>query len=166
MAIRDLVPWRRSTTTLPVREIHPLSLLHEDVDRLFGDFFGDSGLWPTWPTQRQEGAFVPRVDIEETDKEIRVIADLPGLDEKDVHVDLTDDGLTIRGEKKSEHEGKREGYYHAERSYGSFERSIPLPGTVDADKVAAQFKNGVLTITLPRPPEATPTRKRIEIKKG
>ncbi len=164
MAIRDLIPWRRREEMLPARWESPFAALHREMDRLFEDFFGEREFWPLWP--RRGAGFVPSVDVQETDKEFRVVADLPGLDEKDVQVDLTDDGLSIRGEKKSDREEKREGYYRAERSYGSFERFIPLPGPVQGDKASAEFKNGVLTVTLPKPPEAQAKRKRIEVKRG
>ncbi|MBM4041393.1 MAG: Hsp20/alpha crystallin family protein [Planctomycetes bacterium] len=166
MAIRDLVPWRRRESALPAREEGLLAPLHREMDRLFDDFFGGRGFWPSLWEGFRPGAFVPSVDVQETDKEVRVLADLPGLDEKDVQVELTEDGLSIRGEKKSEREEKRKGYHRTERSYGSFERFIPLPGPVEGDKAKAEFKNGVLTVTLPKPPEAQASRKRIEIKRG
>ena len=95
---------------------------------------------------------------------MKVTAELPGVDEKDVEVTLTDDLLTIKGEKKREQEKKEEAYHAVERSYGSFARSLRLPFAVDQSKVDAKFKKGVLTITMPKPPEAQKSAKKIEIK--
>jgi HSP20 family protein len=140
--------------------------LTRELDRMFEDFFGGRSFWPFSLEPSRSSAFVPSVDVQESDKEIRVLADLPGLDEKDVQVDLTDEGLSIRGEKKSEHKESDGGYSRWERSYGSFERFIPLPGSVEGNKVVAEFKNGVLTVTLPKPPEAQSSHRRIEVKRG
>ncbi len=166
MAIRNLIPWARRESSVPARGGLPLTTLRGEMERLLEDFFGDGDLWPRLGEGRRAGAFVPSVDVKETDKDIRVVADLPGMDEKDIQVDLTDGGLSIRGEKKSDHEESREGYYRAERSYGSFERFIPLPVAVEGGKVTAEFKNGVLTVTLPKPPEAQAKHARIEVKRG
>jgi len=167
MAIRDLIPWTRRETALPARGSFGFPSLREEVDRWFGDFFGDRDFWPLWPSDGGFAeTFTPKVDVTETDKEVRVMADLPGMEEKDIQVDLTDDGLTIRGERKSEHEEKRGGFYRSERSYGSFERFITLPGPVEKDKAEALFKNGVLTVTVPKSPEALRSHRRIEVKKG
>lgn len=165
MGIRDLVPWRRRGPALPAREEAPLLSAWRDFDRVLEDFFGGRGLWPLSPEVGRR-TFVPSVDVRETDKEIVVSADLPGLDEKDIRVELIGDGLTISGEKKSEHEESGRGFYRAERSYGSFERFIPLPVGVEAEKATAEFKNGVLTVTLPKPPEAQASRKQIAVKRG
>ena len=110
------------------------------------------------------GAFSPSVDVRETDKEIVVSAEIPGMEEKDIQVELAADGLTIRGEKRTETEDKKEGYVRKETSYGSFHRFIPLPAEVQAAKASAELKKGVLTVTLPKTPEAKAKRKKIEIK--
>jgi HSP20 family protein len=102
--------------------------------------------------------------VSETDKEIKVSAELPGMDEKDIDVSLTRDSLTIKGEKKQETEDKGEDYYRMERSYGSFTRSIPLPIEVDTDKVQATFKKGVLEITLPKTARAIQETRKIPVK--
>jgi HSP20 family protein len=102
--------------------------------------------------------------VSETDKEIKVSAELPGMDDKDIDVSLTRDALTIKGEKKEEKEDKGKDYYKMERSYGSFTRSIPLPVEVDTDKVQATFKKGVLEITLPKTAKAIQETKKIPIK--
>ena len=147
MAIRDLIPWKRER--LPVRrEEQDLFLsFRQEMDRMFDEFFEGRALAP-W-SQAWSG-FAPRVDVVETDEEIKVTAELPGLDAKDVDVTVSHNTLTLKGEKKQEHEETGEGYYRSERSYGSFERSISLPSTVEADKADATFDKGVLTVTFPK----------------
>ena len=104
------------------------------------------------------------MDVAEDGKEITLTAELPGLDEKDVEILLSNNVLTIKGEKKSEQEKKEKDYYRVERSYGSFSRTIPLPEGIDADKVNASFKKGVLTVTVPKLPEAQKEVKKIAVK--
>jgi HSP20 family protein len=104
----------------------------------------------------------PSVEVAETDKDVRIVAELPGMDEKDVEVTVDDDVLTIRGEKKAEMEDKERRF--SERYYGHFERRIPLPFEVEDDKAEASFANGVLTVTLPKSPKAETKTKRIAIK--
>ena len=100
----------------------------------------------------------------ETEAGIEVTVELPGLEEKDIEVSLSDEALTIKGEKKVERKDEKKGYYISERSYGSVYRSIPLPAGVDSDKAEASFKNGVLTVKLPQRPEAKAKVKKIEVK--
>jgi HSP20 family protein len=107
---------------------------------------------------------VPRSDVVETDSGVEVSIELPGLDEKEVEVTLTDEALTIRGEKKVERREEKRGYYVSERSYGSIYRSIPLPAGVDSDRAEATFRNGVLTVRLPQSPEAKAKVKKIAVK--
>jgi HSP20 family protein len=104
------------------------------------------------------------VDVVETEKEYQITAELPGLSEKDVEVVVADEILTIKGEKKEEKEEKAKNYYLSERRYGAFKRSFQLPSGVDADKIEAGFQNGVLTLTLPKTPEAQKSEKKIAIK--
>ena len=111
-----------------------------------------------------EGRFAPEIDISETDKEICVSAELPGIEQKDLEVTMTHGSLSIRGEKRKEETEEKKNYYRAERSYGSFERAIPLPSAVDSGKAKAEFKRGVLTIRLPKSPEAQAQPKRIDVK--
>jgi HSP20 family protein len=171
MPITDLIPWRRKD---PVRaeekgavsgEAHPLTVFQRDMNRLFDEFFRGPGLAPFGETSlgAEWPAFSPRVDVVETDKEMVVSAELPGLEDKDIDVSLSRDMLTIKGEKKQEMEEQGRNYYRAERSYGSFQRSIPLPSEVDTAKVNAVFQRGVLTITLPKTGGAQ-GRRRIEVK--
>jgi HSP20 family protein len=112
------------------------------------------------------GAGMPAVDVIDKEKEVEVRAELPGIDEKDIDVRLSDGTLTIRGEKKEEREEREEGgsYYVSERRYGSFQRSFRIPEGIDHDKVDASFRKGVLTITLPKTPEAQQKAKKIEVK--
>jgi HSP20 family protein len=166
--MRDLIPWGRNRSSVPSAmqsggEIDPFFTLHREVNRLFDDMFRrfDTGLPSVFGGQGFGGAGWPSVEVSATDKEVRVSAELPGLDEKDVEV-LVDDGvLTIRGEKKSETDDRDRGF--SERFYGRFERRVALPFEVDEDKADASFKNGVLTIALPKSPKAEEKAKRIPI---
>jgi HSP20 family protein len=158
MAITDLIPWRRQEPTR--REESELTRFERDMDRMFERFFRGSSLAPfgeTW------GAFSPSVDVVETDDQIKVSAELPGLEDKDIEVSLDRGVLTISGEKSEEHREERENYYRAERTYGSFRRAIPLPTEVNEDEIEAIFQNGVLTITMPKA-EKVEGQKRISVK--
>jgi HSP20 family protein len=116
------------------------------------------------PFEGRIGAFSPKVDVTENEKEFNISAELPGMDDKDIDVSLQNDMLTIRGEKKEEKEDKGKDYYRMERSYGYFSRTIPLPVEVETDKVDAKFKKGVLTITLPKTAKAVAETKKISVK--
>jgi HSP20 family protein len=153
--MRELIPWTRGREVTSGRRVeHPLVAFQREMDRLFEDFWRGFDLPLFGRPERIAGSVSPRIDISEKDNEVVVTAELPGLDEKDVEVTLTDNVLSIRGEKKVEKEEKERGYTYTERSYGSFERRIPLDVEVLSDKVSAAFKNGVLTVTLPTSPEA------------
>lgn len=161
MTVRSLVPWSWSRRRIPVRYINraPIYAIQPNLNRLFDDFFNEF----SFALRPSKGAgFSPSVDISETDTEIKVEAELPGLDENDVEVSLADNVLTISGEKKAEHEDEGQNYYRLERSYGSFKRSVPLSHEVEADEIDATFKNGVLTVVLPKAPEAQ--AKKIAVK--
>ncbi|MHC2582306.1 HSP20 family molecular chaperone IbpA [Bradyrhizobium diazoefficiens] len=106
----------------------------------------------------------PAVDVTESDKAYEITAELPGMDEKDIEVNVANDGLIIKGEKKFEREEKQKDYYVSERRYGSFERHFGLPKDVEADKIEASFRNGVLKVTLPKTAEAQKPAKKIEVK--
>jgi HSP20 family protein len=167
MSVTDLIPWRREGKRVPVRREEERSLLsfQDEMNRLFDQFFGGWGLAPFREFPEQWDAFSPRVDVVEGDKEVTVSAELPGMDEKEIDVSLSHGVLTISGEKREEKEDKGKNYYRMERSYGSFQRSVPLPSEVDEDKAEATFKKGVLTITLPKAAAARAS-KRISIKSG
>ena len=135
----------KSPDTTPSRSRDMFSAMRNEMDRVFERF--EHG-WPRWPALfRREGAFtVPELDVRENTNAIVVEAELPGVDEKDVSVTLANGMLTIKGKKKHEKEEKGENYYLSERSFGSFERSIRLPDTVDEGKVEAKFEKGVLKV--------------------
>jgi HSP20 family protein len=164
MAIKDLIPWKRNDKQLAMREesVSPVAQLRHEMDRLFDTFLGGSPLWGGF--REGLGRFQPEIDVTETDKEVRVSAELPGMAEKDIHVSLEDGMLMIEGEKNEEHEEEKGDYYRSERSYGMFRRAIPLPVEVDADKASANFKKGVLKITLPKDEKAQSRRRKIEVK--
>jgi len=150
----------------------PFESLREEIDRLFDDF--GRGFWRPFgrslvaeePLFRRELTFpsTPAVDVVESDKAYEITAELPGMDEKNIEVKVANDVLTIKGERQEEKEEKKKDYYLRERSFGSFERSFGLPEGVDADKIEASFKKGVLTLTLPKKPEAQKSAKKIDVK--
>src|SRR5579875_3481389 len=160
MALTDLVPWGRNLTewvpwgrnrSLATQRYaddgDPFTALHREVNRMFDNFARDFGIglpsrfgmWGGWPN----------VEVSETDAEVKVVAELPGLEQKDVEVSFHDGMLTLKGEKKSESNGA----VYSERWQGQFQRSLQLGPDIDPDKIAASFKNGVLTVTLPKRPE-------------
>lgn len=148
------------------RPIDVFGVMRTEMDRLFDRF--ETG-WPSLP--RAFGALAgdnmrPDLDVHDNGKQITVEIDLPGIDEKDVAVTLANGVLTVKGERHTEREEKKESYYLAERSYGAFERSIRLPDTIDEAKLEARFDKGVLKVTAPKRPEAVKAEKRIEIKKA
>ena len=160
MTLRDLIPWKHDEkTSMEKRTGHPLQRLHWGIDRLFDDFMEN---WD-WPGTTEGEVLSPRVDVSETDKEVTVTAEMPGLDEKDIDVSLERDSLVIRGKKEAKKEDKGKSYYHVERAYSSFYRTIPLPCEIDDKKIKATYKKGLLTIHLPKAPDATRFRKQIEI---
>ena len=155
---------REKGDLLPSRDIwEPFGSLRRDMERLFEDFSRDLG-WGA-PALAQTG-MAPRVDVSETETEIRIEAELPGVDEKDIEVVLSDGRLTIKGEKKQEKEEKKKDFHLVERSYGSFARSIGLPFEADPGQIKASFAKGVLSITVPKPPEVKAKEKKIPIGKG
>jgi HSP20 family protein len=154
------------------RAWRPFESLHREIDRLFDDF-GRNFRWPfgrspfaAEPLFGQEltRAKMPAVDVVESDKAYEITADLPGMDEKNIEVKVTDGVLTMQGERQEEKEEKKKDYYLQERSYGSFQRSFELPESIDADKIEASFKKGVLTVKLPKKAEAQKPAKKIEVK--
>jgi HSP20 family protein len=150
------------------RYADPFSALRAEMDSLFDSFIGGlpafSGMFGS--SGGRAFALTPHMDVRETDKEIVVEAELPGMEEKDVSIALQDGILTIRGEKKHEVDEEKENYRIMERRYGSFQRSVQLPDTVDEDKIEATFNNGVLKVSLPKRPEAIGKHRKIPIKKG
>lgn len=168
VAIRDLIPWKnnRNDVVPATRDNveHPLMALQSDINRLFDDMFRSFASGSFFDVDKRPLARLawPQVELSENDKEIRVIAEMPGIDEKDVEITIDDDALVISGEKKSEVRDDERGY--SELSYGRFERRIGLPSQIDHDRIEAEYKNGVLTVTIPRLAGASESRKRIPIK--
>jgi len=166
MNMRDLIPWGRNErtssvpSTYPGEEGNPFLTLHREMNRLFDDVFNrfETGLpavfgrMPGWPS----------IEVVETDKDVRISAELPGLEEKDIELFVHDDVLTIRGEKRTQMDDRERRF--SERSYGRFERRIPLPFEVEDDRAEASFQNGVLTVTLPKSAKAEAKTKRIPVK--
>jgi HSP20 family protein len=155
-----IIPSKRSEErTLAERPGDPFGYLRHQINRVFDDFWGEPWLAP----RETLAVFWPQVDVTETDKEVKVCAEIPGVEAKDVDVSVEAGTLTIKGEKKYEREEDEKGRYRMERSYGSFERSIPLPTEVDESKAKAEFKKGVLRLTLPKRPGAESRRKKIRV---
>ena len=161
MTIRDLIPWNRGGRDIARRGEDPLLMLHREMNRLFDNAFHGFDMAPWGPGRFFNGdAGWPNIEVSETDREVKVIAELPGLTENDVEVALANGALVIKGEKRTETEDKDRLF--SERYYGRFERRIPVD-EVDEDKVNASFKNGVLTVTMPKSAKAREKTKRIAI---
>ena len=146
----------------------PFFQLQDEMNRLFYDAFASFGAPVSWRSNAERGEIAPSLDLRETDAAFEVEAELPGVDENDIDVEVVDNVLTIRGEKRFEKrdEDKKGGYHYVERAYGSFARSVPLPAEIDPERVEAVFKNGVLKLTLPKPPEAQRRAHKVAIAKG
>jgi HSP20 family protein len=148
MARNPMTPFRPGGGMFPG---DPFLSLHREMNRLFDDVFRGAGL-PAAETQGQGGGtFVnASMNVSETENEIRLTAELPGVTEQDIDISLDDDVLTIRGEKKFERADDKENFHFVERSYGTFQRSLRLPFPVDPEQVQASFENGVLTVAVPK----------------
>ncbi|HPD31373.1 MAG TPA: Hsp20/alpha crystallin family protein [Phycisphaerae bacterium] len=162
----NLIPWRnkREARNGSRTEAPPLARLRSEMDQLFERFWRDP-----WSTSLADlmpaGVGVGlRLNLAESENDVTLTAELPGVDPKDVEISVSDNMLTISGEKKQEKEEKKRNYHYVERSFGSFRRSIQLPSSVDPNKVDATYRNGVLTVTLQKRPDAKP--KRIAVKSG
>lgn len=162
MNLRDLIPGSRNdrglSSSVRTESLSPMMSLHREMNRLFDNMyrgFDDARMWGGRPGDW------PKIDVEETDKNYRLTAELPGMDENDVEVLLQDGMLTIRGEKKLENESQNRTF--SERFYGRFERQLSFDRDVDQDGVTAAFKNGVLTVTIPKTAQAVERTKRIPI---
>ena len=161
MGFRDIVPFKKRGFDISREEDNPFALFRKEMDSVFDRFFRGFELDTI---ESRQGVFSPKVDVIETETDIRVTAELPGIDEKDIDVSLVKDALTIKGEKKEEREDKGRDYYRIERSFGSFSRTIPLPIEIEPDKVSAEFKKGILTVTLPKSQKAVKETKKINVK--
>jgi HSP20 family protein len=153
---RDLAPWR---------PFSDLTRRERDMERVMNNFF-DRRMRQWWPEKwfgSEGGANVPALDVYEDKDDLVVKAELPGLDKENVEVNLADHTLIIKGEKRKEEETKQENYYRSERSYGTFMRTLQLPKDVQADKVKATFKNGVLEIRMPKTEEAKAREIKVQV---
>jgi len=190
MDIKKWIPWNwfkkeeeGSGKTVPVQHegrqeqavtlTSPLQQFHQDIDRLFDQTFRGYGLSsaifnPSFPPRLNDAALMlkPTLDLAVTDQEYTLTVEIPGVDEKDVKLEIVNDTLTIRGEKKQEKEEKEKNFYRMERSYGSFQRVLCLPDDVDQGNIKASFAKGILTITLPRKMVPKSDVKHIEIQNG
>ena len=174
MAEATKLPVRNEKTSTPSPPPwRPFENLRQEIDRLFDDFGVSAwrapfrrSMFDFAPFWNREGlsAATPAVDVAETEKAYEITAELPGMDEKNIEVKYADGVLTIKGEKQEEKEEKKKDYYLSERSYGSFQRSFQVPDGVDADKIEASFKNGVLAVTMPKSVEAQKAAKKIAVK--
>ena len=177
MNIRDLIPWGhnqdqshaqgRKDVAVRGEDNDPVLALQADINRMFENFWRVFDL-PT--LDGNDGGFasngVPKVDVREIDSEVEVVAELPGMNEGDVDISIGKEMLTIRGERKSEREQEDKGYLLRERSFGVIERMVPLPRGLDIDHAEATFRQGVLTVRIPKTAEAQQSRKRIQVKRG
>jgi HSP20 family protein len=162
MNLKSLIPVGRDRGI--AAPASPFVSLQREIDKLFEDFtrgFPSFATMPSLPMTKSD-LVLPNMDVTETDKEIEITAELPGLEEKDVQINVADNMLTIRGEKKAEKEEKDKNYRLVERSYGSFERTLQLPDGVNLDAIKASISKGVLKVTVPKPAPAQ--SKKIEVK--
>jgi HSP20 family protein len=185
MEIKKWVPWNwfkkeesEQNNTVPVQRentgeqagvlVHPLRQFHQEIDRLFDRSFGGFGLSSFFDqpffSRMSDGTLKPTLDLGANNKEYSITVEVPGVDKKDVKLEIVNNTLTISGEKKQEKEEKDKDYYRVERSYGSFRRVLSLPEDADQNGIKAKFKNGVLTVTMPRKELPKPDIKQIEVK--
>ena len=156
----NLIPWRKKRESDEGREPSETSLanLRHDMDSLFDRFFRDPWSWGDSDSPASGLMNMPRTDLADTENEVTVTMELPGVDPKNVDISITGDVLTVRGEKKEEKKERKKNYHYVERQHGSFHRSVQLPSTVDPSKVDATFKDGVLSVSVAKNPEAKPKR--------
>ncbi len=157
-----LIPWRSKQREGVPAESSPLAALRSEMDRLFDSFIREPFGMLDWPALMGGERWWPAIDVAESDQEVTVLVEVPGIDAKDLDVTVTGNQLVISGEKKESTEKKDKGFYHSEARYGSFRRAIPLPEGVDSEHVDANYANGILTLKLNKTPAAA--TKKIEIK--
>ena len=162
----NLISWHRRKQNLPIHhesgDASRFSSVQHEMNRIFDDFF--TGFQPPYSAREISALFEPKLDITETEKELRITIELPGMNDKDIDVTLSGNALTIKGDKREEKDDRTCRHYKIERSYGSFQRTIAMPCEIDSDKVDATFKNGVLSVTLPKSKCEQYTGKKIDIK--
>lgn len=158
------VPVKKSG--LHIRGNHnPVLALQSEVNKLFGSFFGDT-LPSLWRSSEHMFDISPALDVTETDKEIRVTAEVPGLDSKDLQVSISDKYITISGNKSEEKKEEKQGYFHQERSYGEFQRVVALPENVNGEKAEASITKGLLVVTVPKKEGAQTKTRKLDIKQA
>jgi HSP20 family protein len=165
MSVKDLIPihnWKKPAEGRSVEQGGSWSSLQKDLNRLFEGFFSRSPFAPF--TEEEFGRISPRMDVRDLEDEYVVEMEIPGMSEKDISISLSNGLLTLSGEKKQESETKEGCYYCSERSFGRFDRSIPLEDEIDAEKVEAKFRNGLLKIRIPKKAPRKADTKRIPIK--
>jgi HSP20 family protein len=165
--LKALAPWRDKSQTPAPRgdDLHdPFLSFRRDVDRMFDDFFSGFGRRAVGSPFASWTAPTPSLDLTETEKEIVVTAEMPGLDDKDFEVNVSGDVLTLKGEKRAKHEHRNGDAYHMERRFGSFSRSVRLPFEVQDEKVDARYQKGELTIRVPKPADMQRQVRRIEVR--
>lgn len=139
---------------------------NEDFDNFVDDFFGNWFAPQVMPAMKSFKNLEPKIEVSETDNDVSVVAEIPGMNEKDIDLEISNDGyLTISGEKKNERKENNKGNYFSEISYGTFKRTIPLPTDLKFDDAKADFENGVLSISIPKSKESKANSKKIEIRK-
>jgi len=180
MRLTDITPWnwfKKEGTDAPRQfqteymsndPFRRMARLHQEVDRFFNEMmheFGSPTAMEGGAQSSEEARFIqPRVDIKEFTERFEIIVEVPGVDEKDLHIDLSNDLLVIQGEKKLETTDEKGSYHSRECTFGSFKRVMSLPESVDRTKIGASFNNGILTVALPKQEQAQPKLKHIEIK--
>jgi HSP20 family protein len=159
----NLIPWREKRRE-NAGQLPAMTSFHSEIDRLFNSFFGDT--MPAWSGERgwPGFAFEPPLDVEETDKEVLVRAEIPGVKADELDLAIQNGALVISGEKKESQERKEKGYVYQERRYGSFRREVTLPSAVDEQNVKAEYKDGVLHVTLQKSQEALPKKIKVTAK--
>jgi len=169
----NIVPWTWKRKKLPIgKDEQSISSLQRQMNRVFNDILSGSSLLPEFFSEplsqlgERWGAFMPNVNVSKSDAALTVTVEVPGMDEKDIELSLTKDGLAIRGERKQLHEEKGEGgWSYVESQHGSFERIVPLDGLeIDDDRVTATSAKGIVTITLPFKESAQATPKKVSIR--
>ena len=162
----NFLPLKRRGNKMAIRRESesPMMAIQNEMNRMFDNFFNDPFDLAPLAIRRLPAEFSPRANVSESDTAMQVTAELPGMDEKDIQISLEQDCLVLSGEKKSETEETGKNFHRYERSSGSFQRVIPLVSEIQEDKVDATFKNGVLTITLPKAASAAKAAKKITVK--
>jgi len=174
MELKKLSPWNwfkhEHDTNIPqTQSYYPVSRIHNEIDRMFDDFFRGSSLFSQFGSGTSlldnVGMLKPKLDIVENSENYVISVEIPGIEEKDIQLQLEGDMLTIRGEKRQKQDKKDDKYHLVERTYGAFQRVLTLPRDADTSTVNAKFDNGVLTVTVARSGEAKENTRRIEIAK-